>query len=271
MNRNSLCDGEELVSLLVERTDFFEALADGPHDKRTLADELDTSRSTIDRVLRTFVNTGIVHRLDSGYELTLPGRFALDAFDRYEQTIKGISDAQELLSMLPSDAPLDPAFLAGADVYTSSPDIPDAVVERLFTSIEDSETLYGIAPVAIEGQLEAFYEAATAGGTNVEMLVANELNEKLLESARSRAIIIENLQKDGVNVYRGEIPFGFGLWATDDEAGIVVYTDTGVGGVATNDNEAAISWVVELFESLQSEAEVVTLESILEEYPDDAN
>ncbi|WP_411963969.1 helix-turn-helix transcriptional regulator [Haloferax sp. YSMS24] len=269
MTRNSMGDGEELVSLLVERADFFEALADGPHDKRTLADELDTSRSTVDRVLRTFVNTGVARQSERGYELTLSGQCSLDAFDRYKRTVRGLTNAQGLLSMLPSDAPIDPVFFVGADVFTSSPDIPDAVIEQLFTSIQNSEVLYGIAPVAIEGQLEAFYDAATAGGTAVEMLVGDKLTEKLLESPRSRAVIIENIQKDEVNVYRGDIPFGFGLWATDGEAGIVVYTDTGVGGVATNDNEEAISWVVESFESLQSASNVLTLESILEDYPDE--
>ncbi|KAB1198675.1 MULTISPECIES: winged helix-turn-helix domain-containing protein [Haloferax] len=269
MTRNGVQQGAELLGLLVERANFLEVLADGPYDKRALADILGTSRSTVDRVIRTLVNAGVVHQRDNGYELTLSGRCALDAYERYEQTVRGLTNAQKLLSMLPSDAPLDPVVLSGARVYTSSPDIPDAVIEQLFASIQDSETLYGIAPVAIEGQLEAFYDAATAGGTAVEMLVANELNEKLLDSPRSRSVIIENLQKDEVNVYRGEIPFGFGLWATDDEAGIVVYTDTGVGGVATNDNEEAISWVVDTFESLQSESEAVTLESVLDEYPDD--
>ncbi|WP_416840897.1 helix-turn-helix transcriptional regulator [Haloferax sp. DFSO52] len=270
MKRDSDHHGEELLSLLITRAGFLSVLAeDGPQDKRSLADTLESSRSTIDRVLRTLVDTQLVTKRNGRYELTLSGRCALEAFERYEQTVRGLADAQELLSMLPADAPLDPVMLSGAAVHTSSPDIPDAVVEQLFTSIQDSETLYGIAPVAIEGQLEAFYDAATAGGTAVEMLVADELTEKLLESPRSREVIIENIQKDEVNVYRGDIPFGFGLWATDDEAGIIVYTDTGVGGVATNENEAAISWVVELFESLQAESNVLTLESILEKYPDE--
>lgn len=263
-------DGDELVSLLVERADFFEALADGPHDKRTLADELDTSRSTVDRVLRTFVNTGIVHRRDSGYELTLPGRCALDAFDRYERTIEGLSDAQELLSMLPSDAPIDPVFLVGADVYTSTPDIPDGVIQQLFASVSDSEYFAGVAPVALVGQLRGFTDAANRGGTAVEMVIEDDLFEKLLDVPDSREVIVGQLRRESANLYRTDIPFGFGLWITDDEAGIVVYTDTGVGGLALNDDPDAVAWATTLFESVREDAELVTLASIGER-PDDAD
>ncbi|KTG27733.1 helix-turn-helix transcriptional regulator [Haloferax profundi] len=270
MTQHRTDHGEELLGLLVRRSDFLEGLAERPRDKRTLAEDLETSRSTVDRVLRDLTDVGFVRHTRSGYELTLLGRCSLEAFERYERTIEGVSNARDLLQMLPENAPLDPAFFAGARVYTPSPDIPDDVMDALFTSIEDSETLYGIAPVAISGQLKAFYDAATAGGTNVEMIVAHELLEKLLDAPSSRAIIVEQLQKETVNIYRAEISFGFGLWAVDDEAGTVVYTDTGVGGIALNDSERAISWVTDLFVSLREDAELVTLSSIGERSTDDA-
>ncbi|KAB1187990.1 MULTISPECIES: winged helix-turn-helix domain-containing protein [Haloferax] len=269
MTQNRAQRGEELLDLLVHRSRFVEALAERPRDKRTLAEDLDTSRSTVDRVLRDLQRVGFVRKQQGDYELTVVGRCALESFERYERAIHGVSNAQDLLRMLPRDAPLDPALFAGARVFTSSPDIPDGVIQELFTSVEEGERLYGIAPVAITGQLEPFYDAATAGGTEVEMIVANELLRKLLDAPRSRAVMVEQLQKDAVNIYRAEIPFGFGLWAVDDEAGIVVYTDTGVGGLALNDDPEAISWVTDCFASLQDDAELVTLSSIGEQRSDD--
>lgn len=258
----------ELLQLLASRSTLLRALTERPRDKRTLAGDLDISRSTVDRAIRELVAAGVVRQQGRAYETTLTGRCALDAFEQCVRSLRGIEEARDLLSMLPLDAPLDPVFFKGATVHTSSPEIPDSVIQRLFTSIEDADRLYGIAPVALAGQLRPFYEAATAGGTTVEMVIADELFEKLLDAPDSRAVIVEQLQRDSVNIYRTEVPFRFGLWAVDDEAGIAVYTDTGIGGLALNDEVAAVGWAMGLFDSLRDEATLVTLSALDEESND---
>jgi predicted transcriptional regulator len=123
--------------------------------------------------------------------------------------------------------------------------------------------------VALVGQLRAFTDAANEGGTNIEMVIADELFEKLLEAPDSRSVIVDQVRRESANIYRTDVPFSFGLWVVDDEAGIVVYTDTGVGGIALNDSERAMSWARELFESLRSDARLVTLSTIGAEPSDD--
>nr|WP_241432033.1 GntR family transcriptional regulator [Haloferax mucosum] len=233
-------------------------LRDCPRDKRALADDLDVSRSTVNRALRNLVDAGVVKRRGNVYETTLTGRAALDAFNQCVRSLRGIVTARDLLSMLPPDAPLDPVFFSGATVHTSTPQIPDSVMQRLFGSIEDADCLYGVAPVALAGQLRPFYETATAGGTTVEMILSNELFEKLVDTPDSRAVIAEQLRRETVTIYRTDVPFGFGLWTVGDEAGIVVYTDTGVGGIARNDEDDAVSWAKAQFDSLREEATLVT-------------
>ncbi|UVE50270.1 hypothetical protein KU306_15435 [Haloferax larsenii] len=263
-------NGNSLSQLLVRRETFIRALAAQPRDKRTLAADLDTSRSTVDRVVRECVNAGIVEQDGGVYELTLTGQCALEVFDRFERATRGVEDAHDLLAMLPADAPLDPVFLSGADVYTSTPELPDSVLQRLFESIENAGHLCGVAPVALAGQLRPYYEAATAGGTTVEMVIDTELFDRLLATPDSRAVIAEQLENDAVDIYRTPVPFGFGLWVTERDAGIVVYTDTGVGGIARNDHEGALAWATDLFESLRADATEVTLSSLGELTPDDA-
>ncbi|KAB1193772.1 ArsR family transcriptional regulator [Haloferax sp. MBLA0076] len=267
MTQHPTDHGEALLSLLVRRSSFLEALAERPRDKRTLAEDLETSRSTVDRVLRDLMDAGFVRHTEGVYELTLLGRCLLEAFGRYERTIDGVSSAQELLEMLPPDAPIDPVFFAGARVHTPSPEIPDSVIQQLFASVKDSSTFYGIAPVALVGQLRAFTEAANDGGTTVEMLIADELFWKLVDGPDSREVIVDQVERESANIYRGEVPFNFGLWVVDDEAGIAVYTDSGIGGLALNETDEAISWARDLFESLRKDAELVTVSSIDEQSP----
>ncbi|WP_396612123.1 helix-turn-helix transcriptional regulator [Haloferax sp. S1W] len=262
-------NGEPLSQLLVRREAFIRALAEKARDKRALAADLDTSRSTVDRVVRELVNAGLVEQRDGDYRVTLTGRCALEVFDRYERATHGVEGARDLLAMLPPDAPLDPVFLTGARVYTSSPDIPDSVLQQMFASIENADRVSGIAPVALAGQLRPYYDAATAGGTAVEMIIDTELLDRLLRSPDSRVVIAEQLEKETVDIYRTTVPFGFGLWVTESEAGIVIYTNTGVGGIARNDNDAAVSWATDVCESLREEADRVTLSTLGESLSDD--
>ncbi|RDZ63388.1 hypothetical protein C5B90_09575 [Haloferax sp. Atlit-12N] len=260
MNRDET--SAQLSRLVVRRSSFVRSLAERPRDKRELADDLDTSRSTVDRVVRELLDAGLAERSDGQYRLTCVGRRALDAYDECLDSLRGVHAARDLLSMLPADAPLDPAFLTGATVHTSTPNIPDSAIQELFSSIEHAERVYGVAPVALVGQLRPFYETATAGGTVVEMIIADELFDRLVAVPTSRAVIEDQLRHESVTLYRGEVPFRFGLWVTESEAGIVIYTDTGVGGVARNDTEAAVEWANEQFETLRENAERLTLDSL---------
>ncbi|POG56558.1 helix-turn-helix transcriptional regulator [Haloferax marisrubri] len=260
MNRDET--SAQLSRLLVRRSSFVRSLAERPRDKRELADDLDTSRSTVDRVVRDLLDAGVVERVEGRYQLTCVGRCALGAYDECLDSLRGVHAGRDLLSMLPADAPLELAFLTGATVHTSSPNIPDSAIRELFSSIESAEHVYGVAPVALVGQLRPFYETATAGGTVVEMIIDDELFDRLVAVPTSRAVIVDQIRHESVTLYRGKVPFRFGLWATESEAGVVVYTDTGVGGVARNDTEDAVEWANGQFETLRENAERLTLDSL---------
>lgn len=48
----------------------------------------------------------------------------------------------------------------------------------------------------------------------------------------------------------------------DAEAGVVVYTDTGIRGVAVNDTEEALAWAREQYGRVVERAEVVTPQDV---------
>lgn len=263
-------ESEDLLRLLLRRSALLRALASESRDKRVLAEDLDISRSTVDRALRELTTAQFVTYRDGVYTITLTGQCVLDAFDNCKETFNGVMDAQELLMMLPADAPVAPAFLRDASIYTSTPDIPDGVINELFESVEQADYLYGIAPVALAGQLRAFYDAANAGGTYVEMIIDDELFDNLLRSPDSRQVMVDAIRRERTNIYLADIPFGYGLWAVDDEAGMVVYTDTGVGGIALNDTDEAVSWAKSKFGELHDDSNLMTLSSIGEESSGDS-
>lgn len=65
----------------------------------------------------------------------------------------------------------------------------------------------------------------------LELVIENDVFACL--SAVSRPTELQDAHHDPqILLYRGEIPFSFGLWIADEtEAGLIVYTDRGIRGL----------------------------------------
>ncbi|MDS0294456.1 helix-turn-helix transcriptional regulator [Halogeometricum luteum] len=254
--------GRSLEAVVTNREPILRALVRGPLNKPELTEAVDSSRSTVDRAIRELVDAGLVGRADGRYEATLAGRSALDAVEAFHDRMRGVESAAGVLSHLGPDAPIDPDFLVGADVYVATPEMPDGVVQRLFDSVEAATHLRGIAPVALSGHLNGFYEAARANDARVEMLIDAGVLDSLVATASTRETLLAQLRDDRVTILRGEIPFPFGLWLTESEAGVMIYSDTGVRGVIVNDTDDACAWAETWFERLSAEARTLTASGV---------
>ncbi|WP_435062594.1 helix-turn-helix transcriptional regulator [Halobaculum sp. EA56] len=281
-------DPAAVADVLAKRRDLLAALRDGPARKRALVERLDIPRTTLDRGVRELTDAGLVERVDGGLRATGVGREALAAHDEYHGRLDGVLRARPLFEPLDPDAPLDRRFLAGAEISRPDPSAPDRVVDRLFESVRDAGTVRGIAPVALAGHLETFDRAATAGGAVPELVVTPDVFDHLVEVRGRR--LRESVAAGDTAVYRARVDVPFGVWiaeggaedggaadggdgaggsdragggdGTDAEAGVVVYTETGVGGVAVNDTARAVSWARERYAEARRGAERITADAV---------
>ncbi|QZX98494.1 helix-turn-helix transcriptional regulator [Halobaculum rubrum] len=260
-------DATEVASVLAKRRDVLAALCDGPVQKRRLVDELGVPRTTLDRGVRELVDAGLAERADGGVRATAVGARALSERDRYRTRLDGLKRGGPLFEALPDDTELDARFLAEASVSRPDPALPDGVVERLFESVRAADAVYGVAPAALSGHLDTFDAEATAGGAVPEMVVTPAVLEHLIEQRREQ--FAAELRAGTVEFFCAPVEIAFGVWVAahddrDDEAGVVVYTDTGVGGVAVNDDPGAVDWARERFDRARSDAEPVTPGRVLD-------
>jgi predicted transcriptional regulator len=249
-------DRAEVVDVLAKRGDTLRELLEQPRTKRDMVDDLGIPRSTLDRAVRELETTGLVEYRDGAYYPTLFGRTALEAHDAYQRAIDDLSSAADVVSPLPPESPLDGTFLTGAEVVSSTPHLPDEVVGRLFESVRGADRVRGVAPVGMDGHLDAFRDATTAHAGGLELVLTPELFDHI---ARTRPQETLDVMETGrATFFRTDIPFRFGLWVADDrEAGVVVYTDTGVRGVLVNDDSDAVEWALDLYERVKGDAEPV--------------
>jgi predicted transcriptional regulator len=245
---------EDLADVLATRRRFLDALATEPASKRALEERLDVSRSTVDRAVRDLETWSLVTYADREYHLTPAGRYGRHVHVETADRLDALVDASDVLSALPPETPLDADLLAGGEVVRGTPRNPDGVVSRLLESIESADVVEGVAPVALTGHVDAFYESSTAGGASVRMLVEAELFDYLANAADDP--LGAGAADPDVRLERApSVPFEFGLWLADDrEAGVVVYTETGVKAIVVNDAPAAVSWAREQFERVAETA-----------------
>lgn len=260
-------DAAALADVLAKRRDVLAGLCDGVVRKRTLVETLGVPRTTLDRAVRELVDAGLVERADGGFTATGVGETALATHDRYHRRLDGLAAGATLFDHLPAETPLDGQFLADATVETPDPTIPDSVIGRLFDSISDAACVEGIAPVALSGHIDTFDAEATAAGTPPAMVLSPAVLDHILDTRRER--VLELLEAEEMRYFCGSMDVAFGLWIAtyddrDDEAGVVVYTDTGVGGVAVNDTTEAVDWARAQFDRVRDSADRVTIETVRE-------
>jgi predicted transcriptional regulator len=238
---------DEFTDVLAARERFLRALAAEPGSKRALEERLDVSRSTVDRAIRDLQSESLVSYEDRQYHLTPAGRYGLHAYEETKTRLDALVDASDVLSELPNDTPLDADFVVGSEVVRTSPRTPDSVLSRLLESVRSADHVDGVAPVALTGYLEAFHEESTGGGASVRVLLQPELCDHLV-SAHGDPLRV-GIEHPGVRLERASVPFEFGLWLADDrEAGVIVYTETGVKAILVNDRECAVTWARTQFE-----------------------
>ncbi|MDS0241372.1 MULTISPECIES: helix-turn-helix domain-containing protein [unclassified Haloferax] len=251
--------GDDLGAVLTERHAYLRALIEHPRSKRDLEDEVDISRSTLDRALRDLADADLVQYEDGVWTPTLLGWCSYRAQEAYRDHLTTLADAAPLLDHLSLDGPVGCAFLDDADVYEADPSMPDAVIQTLLDSVEHATEVCVATPVVVTGFAEKFYDCVRIGDNyTLEMILPAQVFEQVHTAFPT---LTNELMSDGnVRLYRASIPFSFGLWIADaDEVGIVVFTEQGLGGILVNDTDDALDWATDQYERAKQDAEPVFL------------
>jgi predicted transcriptional regulator len=91
---------EQLLAIAVERRGALAALAREPHHREELEAELDVSKTTCHRIIRTFDDRGLLGRTDSGYVLTPLGELLSDLVGEFESSARLAYRLEPLVTQL---------------------------------------------------------------------------------------------------------------------------------------------------------------------------
>ncbi|OIB59257.1 helix-turn-helix transcriptional regulator [Natrialba sp. SSL1] len=245
---------EETSTVLDTRSAVLEAIVEQPRPKDRLEQEFDFSRSTLDRAIRELAAASFIEYTDGVWQATLFGQYCYRARTAYHDQLRTLTSASSILEPLSNECPITYEFIDGADVYESDSSMPDAVMQTFIDSLEQATTARIAIPTIVTGFVEPVCESVTTGTEgDVEIFVPATLFERLQLSFPA---LTDKLRNDSnVTLSRSSVPFTFGLWIADSmEAGIIVFTERGVGGVLVNDTDAAVEWATIQYEHLTDDA-----------------
>ena len=251
-------DGAQVREVLRKRGDVLAALSTGRLDKRELVDDVDVSRSTVDRAVTELIETGLVQRVGTEFEVTHAGQLALETYREYRDVTDTLGAAEPLLAAIPDDAPMGTDVLDGGTVTYADPSLPEAALTEVVSRLPEAETLRGFAPVVKTNYVSMLEDAVTEEGLSVEIVVKAATLDSLKHSTAARAEVAEFFAADAVEVLATEEELPYALWLLDgpemEHAGITVHEGGAVVGVLSNERPEAVANYREQYEAIRDRA-----------------
>lgn len=250
---------EGILETAVARREALAALADGPRHRRELQEELDVSKTTCHRIVRTFDENGLLRRTDRGYELSEKG-YRLETYvNEFYRKVRATFLLDPLVTVFEeTDVAFDVEAFADARVTRPDPDDPTLPLSREFELFREADSFS-----VIDGNqhvpmlyLERLFEIGIERGMRGEHIAPKSVIEKRLsafpEVHRKHSDAEAKLK---YRVCEGP-PFGLTLYgrehvvvrAYDDETGsIELLVDT--------DDRDAVAWAADVVDRYRERAD----------------
>lgn len=250
---------EEILETAVTRRDALATLSDGPRHRRELEEELDVSKTTCHRIVRTFDEHGLLRRTDRGYELTKKGDLLGAHVDEYCRRVRASFLLEPLVTAFEeSDVAFDVDAFADARITRPDPNDASLPLNREFELFRDAERF-----VVIDGNqhvpmlyLEQVFDVAIEREMSAEHVAPKSVIEKRLSEFPE--VHREHAEVDAKLKYRICEEPTFGLTLYDHEHVVVRAYDDDTGSIelmADTDDRDAVAWADDVVDHYREKAD----------------
>ncbi|MFC6951629.1 winged helix-turn-helix domain-containing protein [Halorubellus litoreus] len=248
---------DELLRALAKSRTLVRSLRDGPKYKRTLAEDLDVSKSTVYNWARELNEHGVVARTHEGYELTALGAQVAAVFQMTVETTEHLYEARPLLEAVPESMAPPPCVMATASVVTTDTS-PTAPLDAFMTWVEDATHVTGLPGLTYPRSFEAVADDLRSGDMTCDVVIENDDVDAL--TAKYPAVCEQVLAGPSTVHYVDETP-PVGLYLLPDSTpnvGVTTYTDRGhIASFVRLSGEDAATWARGVYEDVRKDATLV--------------
>jgi predicted transcriptional regulator len=256
---------EDIIDVIGNRWNVLEALHGTLLTKPELESTLNVSRSTVNRAVSELEEAGLIKRSPpDGYQITAFGQPIYHLCLRMGRCLDGITEAYLLDSKLPSGELGEVVMFDGATVVQPEAHAPDRPLQELLGRIESTSSLRGCTPVVLQQYVDVCHEQVMHENLELELVVTSDVRD-CLETTYTEQLA-EALQQPHVYIYEMQQSLPFGIMIFDDdptqEAGLVLYSEAGVSGIITNDNQLALGWARQMYHDHKAQAAKVEVNQL---------
>lgn len=246
---------DDVLETAVTRKSALAALAEGPHHRQELQKELDSSKATCHRIIRSFDEQGLIRRTDDGYELSELGRTLNAQVRQFEESVRTAWQIESLLEGIAAlDIEFDIELVTDANIVQAEANDPYPPIKRFLELFRESDTLRNFGPTPIPPTMvDEFFELQFSKGKKIEIIKPYRVLSKYVSEYEDYGRKAGERNQLGCRIH-DDLPFGMSLF--DDHIGLRGYDlDTGtiLVSVDTNDPEA-VAWGEKVFEHYREQS-----------------
>lgn len=250
----------KLLDTLFRRRRILGCVRDRPREKRALVEQLDVSRSTVDRGVRDLESLGLVTRDGGTLAATLPGRLCLDFLDDVETDLEALLEAAPLLRSLPSDAPMDRRLFRGADVHPAGGPAPGEPLSHAADLIRSADRFWGLATALTQPRFpQLLYRRVVDENLAARVVFERDLVDEVLAE---QVDVLREMVAEGFRLFSAPaVPYGLLIGDTTEgfRAVLAIYDeDRTLEGVVVNDAPGAVAAAARLYQYHRRQAVEIT-------------
>jgi len=250
------------IGLVEDRIAFLERLADDPAHKPRLEEDLECSRSTIDRAIRRLEAADLVERTGDGYVATVTGQLAADRYRAYAAAQRTLDAARPVLEALPAASTVPSELLAGGTAAPAEGE-PHRAFERVARHLRAADRYRVLLPALTDSRhLRLLHARVVADDLDATVVVSDGLADRLREEFPR--LVADLVDADSCRLRRGEVPaYGLAVAETEDAASVVLTAaENGhLAGTVENDAAAAVRRAREVCAATDERADTVAAPS----------
>lgn len=252
----------DAVRLLFRREAFLTRLTEAPAEKPELIDDLDVSRSTVDRAVKELRTEGLVERRDAGFTLTHYGEISLRCYKQFVRGVRTVRRSRASLEQLPPSIDIPPAFFRDGMVLSAREEDDREPGEFLHVLFEEADELWTVTDSPHFEFVSLVHRRVVTEGLRFNLIHSIDMVERLKLHYPDR--LESTLRSGNLDLYASDAVPPFGLIKApgeEDTVVLILYGEKGeIETVVVTETCAASARFDEVFRALRRESSTVELD-----------
>ncbi|KAB1187686.1 MULTISPECIES: winged helix-turn-helix domain-containing protein [Haloferax] len=249
----------DIIDILNRRSVLLESISKYPARKRTLVDELDTSRSTIDRGIRDLETLGLVKYESGLYSLTSVGQFIETIFFDFQESVTVATNLAPFLEWMdPEWFDVNLSSLRDAQVFVADSNDSFGPWDWHAGTVRTTQLYRALLPSVGREPMEIKYRTIVENESELDVIVSHETAEKL-QSEPLVDVFEDMLETGRVTVYVCDEPIPYYIGIFDNVVQVGCCGNHGIPHTLLETSAPeCVTWAENKFNSYQTRSELLS-------------